>query len=111
MAVKPPPGSSPAFPGGESWRTRDLSGNVDDHSKAPLHKGISIRCYLAAQAMIGLLAQTDSDDNNEIVPMYDVRRSGGVFRELLAHDAVRCADALILELRKEPVAPCESTKS
>lgn len=72
--------NEPAFPGGISATAKA----TDD--APPTQAGISIRAYLAAKAMQGILAGEGGND---------------IKTKLLASWSVECADALIAELNKE----------
>lgn len=44
-----------AYPSGEQYTTTDVVGNTYSHSKAPFHAGMSLRDWLAGQALSGLV--------------------------------------------------------
>lgn len=66
----------PAFPSGESYT---VNGNLNQ--KSPLHRGMTIRDYFAAQAMQSLLAG-------------NIFGSGEYLKEMASH-SYKVADAMI----------------
>lgn len=77
--------SEPAFP---TMDAKEL-----DHCAVLTAPGMSVRTYLAAMAMQGLLGQQNGEG-----PYYD---NHNCFEDCAVH-AVRQADALIAALNKEP---------
>lgn len=72
----------PAFPD----PMRGAESSVINQSPHELHTGMSIRTYLAGQAMIGLLANPNFDPMGSMIP--------------IAEQAVLSADELIAQLEK-----------
>lgn len=75
----------PAFPGGERWRTVDLSGNENNHSRAPYNNGLSLRDYFAARAMQQILASSPGGDD-----------------QIIAGAAYQMADAMLAAREAQP---------
>lgn len=72
-----------AFPSGQSYKTRDLGGNSYENKKGPLHAGMSLRAWLAGQALAGR-----SEEEFRMDP------------DTIARRAVQIADATLAELER-----------
>lgn len=75
----------PAFPCGESYTTTDLAGNETRHSKGPLHHGMSLRDYFAAQVIGHLIC---SDSRSEYTTDADARYAYQVADAMLKERAL-----------------------
>ena len=62
----------PAYPSGESYTTfNNASGVTSEHSKSPLHHGMTLRDHFAGLAMQGMVS-TSNNMNNIAKTAYDM---------------------------------------
>ena len=76
----------PAYPSGESYTTfNNASGVTSNHSKSPLHHGMTLRDHFAGLAMQGICASAPNVEWTDA---------------LISKEAYRMADAMIAEREK-----------
>jgi hypothetical protein len=77
----------PAYPSGESYTTfNNASGVTSNHSKSPLHHGMTLRDHFAGLAMQGICASAPNVEWTDA---------------LISKEAYRMADAMIAERVKQ----------
>ena len=77
----------PAYPSGESYTTfNNASGVTSNHSKSPLHHGMTLRDHFAGLAMQGICASAPNVEWTDA---------------LISKEAYRMADAMLAEREKK----------